>query len=118
MKIDFDSIIPPFEIGMGKDLHLIHFIIVFSGIFIGHLTFKYLSKHKERFNTFHIIAWIIIGIPVAYLIGFCLNMFLYPFQLEQPDISNRQSAFTSFYFMLFSIGTFIRGIWYHQKNYR
>lgn len=118
MKLDFTRMIPPFGIGMGKDIHLIHFLIVIGGLFLGHFVFKYFSGHKEPFNTSTIVAWIIIGIPFTYFIGSCLAMFLYPFELEQPDISHTQFMFTSFYFMLFSMGAFIRGIWKHQQTYK
>lgn len=110
--------IPPFGVGMGKDMHTIHFFIVIGGLILGHFVSKYWSGYKERFNTSTIVAWIIIGIPLTYFIGFCLAMFLYPFQLEKPDISHKQFVFTSFYFMLFSMGAFIRGIWLHQKTYK
>ena len=118
MKIDLDRILPPFGVGMGKDIHLVHFLIVLSGIFLGHLTYKYLSKGEERIGTFYIVSWVILGIPTAYFLGYFLNMSLYPFELERPEISNKQFAFTSFYFMLFSIGAFIRGIWNHQKLFK
>jgi len=118
MKIDIDRILTPLGVGMGKDIHLVHLLIVLSGIFLGHWSCKYLSKREERFETFYIVSWVILGIPIAYFLGNFLTMFLYPFELERPEISNKQFAFTSFYFMLFSIGAFIRGIWKHQKLYK
>ena len=118
MKIDLDRILPPFGVGMGKDIHLVHLLIVISGIFLGHWTYKYLSKMDKRFETFYIVFWVILGIPIAYFLGFFFSLLLYPFELERPEISHKQFAFTSFYFMLFSIGVFIRGIWNHQKTYK
>lgn len=113
MELDFSRLLPPFGIGMLKDIHLIHILIVASGLLLGYFTFKYLSRGKERFKIIDIIALIIIGIPVTYFIGFCLALLLYPFELEQADISQKQFAFTSFYFMLFSTGSFIYRKWYH-----
>lgn len=114
----FRRLLPPFGIGMGEDMHLIHILIIFTGFLLGHWSLKYLSGHKERFRTLDIILWMIIGIPSTYFIGNTLNMFLYPYYLEKPDISHKQFSFTSFYFMVFSMGAFIRGIWLHQKAYK
>ena len=41
MKLDLNRMIPPFGIGMGKDIHLIHFLIVIGGLLLGHFAFKY-----------------------------------------------------------------------------